>query len=58
MHDPGIKAALRSGQYDICVIPCFNEGRVEVARKIVSAEASVLPGLVKFLLSTRQRMHY
>jgi hypothetical protein len=37
MHDPGINAALRSDQYDICVIPCFNEGRVEVVRKIVSA---------------------
>ena len=34
-------------QDEVCAIPCFDRERVEAAKKIVSAEETVLPALVE-----------
>ncbi|GAB5377872.1 MAG: metalloregulator ArsR/SmtB family transcription factor [Acuticoccus sp.] len=47
MQKARVKADAGPEQDDVCTIPCFDRERVEAAKKIVSAEETVLPALVE-----------
>lgn len=47
MQKTKMKADVGPEQDDVCAIPCFDRERVEAAKRIVSAEETVLPALVE-----------